>query len=38
MAIDRRLLFNVDWPLVGAVLLLAAIGVAMIVSATHGSR
>jgi rod shape determining protein RodA len=35
MAIDRRLLFNIDWVLLGGVLLLAAIGLAMIASATH---
>ena len=33
-AIDRRLVFNIDWVLLGSVLLLAAIGVAML-SATH---
>lgn len=38
MAIDRRLLFNIDWVLLGAVLLLAAIGVAVILSATHAGR
>lgn len=38
MAIDRRLVFNVDWLLLGAVLLLAAIGVSTIVSATHSGR
>jgi rod shape determining protein RodA len=34
VAIDRRLLENVDWVMLGAALLLAAIGVAMIQSAT----
>ncbi len=38
MAIDRRLLFNVDFPLLGAVLTLLVIGVAIIFSATHGGR
>lgn len=35
MAIDRRLLFNVDWVLLGGVLVLAGIGIATIASATH---
>ena len=35
MPIDRRLLLNVDWVMLGAVLLLSAIGVATIRSATH---
>ena len=35
MAVDRRLLLNIDWVLLGAVLLLAGIGVATIVSATQ---
>jgi rod shape determining protein RodA len=34
MAIDRRLLTNIDWVMLGAALLLAAIGVATIQSAT----
>ncbi len=34
MPIDRRLLLNLDWVLVGATLLLSGIGVAMIHSAT----
>jgi rod shape determining protein RodA len=34
MAIDRRLLFNIDWALLGATLLLLGIGVATISSAT----
>ena len=38
MPIDRRLLLNIDWVLLGAALLLAAIGVAMIASATHNGR
>jgi rod shape determining protein RodA len=37
MAIDRRLLFNIDWVLLGSILVLAGIGVAMIASATHTS-
>jgi len=35
MPIDRRLLFNVDWPLLTAALLLAGIGVATVLSATY---
>jgi rod shape determining protein RodA len=35
MPIDRRLLLNLDWVLLGAALLLAAIGIAMIHSATY---
>jgi rod shape determining protein RodA len=38
VGIDRRLVYNVDWVLVGASLLLAAVGVAMIFSATHSGR
>jgi rod shape determining protein RodA len=38
MAIDRRLLFNIDWVLLVSTLLLALIGVAMIYSATHVGR
>jgi rod shape determining protein RodA len=38
MAIDRRLVFNIDWVLLGASLLLALIGVGMIFSATHLGR
>ena len=38
MAIDRRLLYNLDWSLILAVLLLSAIGVLTILSATQGSR
>lgn len=38
MPIDRRLLLNIDWVLLGAVLLLLGVGVAMIVSATHSGR
>jgi rod shape determining protein RodA len=36
--IDRRLVFNLDWVLLGAVLLLAGIGVATIASATQSGR
>jgi rod shape determining protein RodA len=35
MPIDRRLFFNIDWALLGAVLLLMGIGVATISSATQ---
>jgi rod shape determining protein RodA len=38
MAIDRRLLFNIDWALLLSALLLAAIGVFTIHSATHSGR
>lgn len=38
MAIDRRLLYNLDWGLLLAALILSAIGVLTILSATHGSR
>ena len=38
MAIDRRLLFNVDWVLLGATLLLCVVGVATILSATQTGR
>jgi rod shape determining protein RodA len=38
MAIDRRLLLNIDWVLVAATLALSTIGVAMILSATHSGR
>ena len=33
--IDRRLLYNVDWVLAGAGIVLALVGVAMVYSATH---
>jgi len=36
VAIDRRLLLNIDWIMLGAALALAAIGIATIQSATHG--
>jgi rod shape determining protein RodA len=38
MAVDRRLLFNVDWVLLGATLLLCAVGIATILSATQTGR
>jgi rod shape determining protein RodA len=38
MPIDRRLLFNIDWVLLLGALLLAAIGVSTIYSATHSGR
>ena len=38
MAVDRRLFFNVDWALLAAVLILTAIGVATILSATFSGR
>ena len=38
MPVDRRLLFNVDWALLAAALLLTAIGVVTIVSATFSGR
>jgi rod shape determining protein RodA len=36
VAIDRRLLLNIDWVMLGAAILLALIGIATIHSATHG--
>lgn len=38
MPVDRRLLYNMDWGFLLSSLLVAAIGVATIVSATHQSR
>ena len=38
IGIDRRLVYNVDWVLLGASLLLALIGVSMVFSATHSGR
>jgi rod shape determining protein RodA len=35
LGIDRRLLYNVDWVLVGSALVLSLVGVAMVYSATH---
>jgi rod shape determining protein RodA len=37
MAIDRRLLLNIDWVLLAVTLVLTGIGVAMVLSATHES-
>lgn len=36
--IDRRLLYNVDWVMVGCSLLIALVGVAMVYSATQSGR
>jgi len=36
--IDRRLLYNLDWVLMGAALALALVGVAMVYSATHSGH
>ncbi len=38
MALDRRLLANLDWVALGVVLVLCALGVATIASATEGGR
>jgi rod shape determining protein RodA len=38
MAVDRRLLYNIDWLLLGSVLLLCLIGVATVLSATETGR
>jgi rod shape determining protein RodA len=38
MPIDRRLLFNIDWGMMAATLLLMGIGVATILSATYSGR
>jgi rod shape determining protein RodA len=38
VGIDRRLVYNVDWVLIGTTLALAAIGVAMVYSATHAGQ
>jgi rod shape determining protein RodA len=38
MPIDRRLLFNIDWALLAAALILLGIGVATILSATFAGR
>lgn len=35
MAVDRRLLINIDWVMLGAAVVLAGIGMAIILSATH---
>ncbi len=38
MPIDRRLLLNLDWPMLGATFALCAVGVATVLSATHNGR
>jgi rod shape determining protein RodA len=38
MPVDRRLLLNIDWVLLGVTAVLLAIGVATIASATHSGR
>jgi len=38
MPIDRRLLFNIDWGMMAATLILLGIGVATILSATYSGR
>ena len=38
IGIDRRFVYNVDWVLLGAALLIALLGVAMVFSATHSGR
>ena len=38
VGIDRRLLYNVDWVLIGTALVLSLLGVATIYSATHTGR
>jgi len=38
VGIDRRLVYNVDWVLLGATLALSLVGVAMVYSATHSGR
>ncbi len=38
VGIDRRLIHNIDWVLLGATLALALVGVAMVYSATHTGR
>jgi rod shape determining protein RodA len=38
VGIDRRLLYNVDWVLVGGSVTLALVGIAMVYSATHSGR
>lgn len=38
VGIDRRLVYNLDWVLVGTTLALALIGVVMVFSATHSGR
>lgn len=38
IGIDRRLVYNVDWVLLGASVLIALVGVSMVFSATHSGR
>ena len=38
VGIDRRLVYNVDWVLLGTTLVLSLVGVAMVYSATHAGR
>jgi rod shape-determining protein RodA len=38
IGVDRRLIYNIDWVLAGAAIVLAFVGVAMVYSATHGGR
>jgi rod shape determining protein RodA len=38
VGIDRRLLYNVDWVLLGVAVALSFVGVAMVLSATHSGR
>jgi rod shape determining protein RodA len=38
VGIDRRLVYNVDWLLLGTTLVLSLVGVAMVYSATHAGR
>ena len=38
VGIDRRLVYNVDWVLIGSTLVLSLVGVAMVYSATHAGR
>jgi rod shape determining protein RodA len=38
VSVDRRLVLGLDWVMLGAVLLLAALGIATIFSATHETR
>jgi rod shape determining protein RodA len=38
IGVDRRLVYNIDWVLAGASIVLALVGVAMIYSATHAGK
>jgi rod shape determining protein RodA len=38
IGIDRRLVYNVDWVLLGASVLISLVGAAMVFSATHSGR